>query len=910
MSEPISLIFCEQCSGTGKISEKKCGACGGRSVGGSAHGNFVFWDRSITGYDITYRHVKEKFDSAINVALAILGLSLVGFFVFDVSQSDTVLQIATIDFWMYPQPVSMFFVLGIAVLLFTTMRFVRLAPEINDVPQHAYISDEAEESSEAQMSWAEIRRLPLKHQLNIATTFTRDAIAVIESAYAIAAAHNSPAVTNAHLFAALLKNDHIQTLFIRLLISVDEVEKKIEGLLVSSETQSAPRISHEMWQVIFNAYDTAWKIREPRVDVTELLQAVTAFDESLRDVLSDLEVKQESLLNVIQWVRVRQQLRRKSSGRVRGGRGRSKGDTNRSMTAIATPFLNSFSEDLTRASLWGALEPMVGREREIEEVFRVMQGGGTSVLLVGEHGVGKKSIIHGIADLMVSENVPDVLKDKRLVELNVSRMLSGVGPSEAEERLLTMLNELEQAGNIILVIPSVEKLVGITIGQQQSMDVASVLTQELGKHNFLTIATTTPDAFNRVIANQSIGTVFQKIVVEEMTTNDAVQVLEAKVGYMEYKHDVWFSYVALERAVTMSQRYLHDAFLPKKAIEICNEVALYVHNKRGKSALVLADDVAAIIAQKTKIPVTAVTEDEGEKLMRLETEMHTRVIGQEEAVTLVANALRRSRAEIRTGKRPIANFLFLGPTGVGKTELTKTIAEVYFGSENQMVRMDMSEYQDTNSIYRMIGTPGQQGTGVLTEAIRQKPFSLVLLDEIEKADPNILNLFLQVMDDGRLTDSVGRVIDFTSSIVIATSNAGTQFVQDQMRAGVSQEQIKTQLIHGELKQYFKPEFLNRFDAIVLFHPLTQDQIGSVARLILRGIGKKLEERGIVLEVTDGGVAMLAAAGFDPEFGARPLRRVIQDRVENAIAGLLLQNQVHRKDTIIVDENGVRVQNAQ
>lgn len=909
MSEPISLIFCEQCRGTGKISEKRCDACGGKSVGGSSHGLFLYWDFPITSYDIAYRQIKLKFDTAINLLLVIVGLGLLGYFAFDVTQSDSLLKIATIDFWMYPSPACLIFVAGLAVFLFILMRLVRLAPVLNDVPQRAFISDEAEDAAGIQMSWAEIRRLPIKDQLNISTTYTHDAQTAIECAYKIALMNNSATVTNAHLFAALLKNDHIQTLFIRLLISTDEIEKKLETMLAGTGTQGAPMISHETWQVMFDAYTVAWSLREPRVDVTELLQAVVAADSSLRDVLSDFEIKQEALLNVIQWVRVRQQLRRKSNGRVRGGRGRSKGDTNRSMTAIATPFLNSFSEDLTRASLWGALEPMVGRDHEIEEIFRVMQGGGTSVLLVGEHGVGKKSIVHGIADLMVSENVPDVLKDKRLVELNVSRMLSGVDPSEAEERLLTMLNELEQAGNIILVIPSVEKLVGITIGQQQSMDVASVLTQELGKHNFLTIATTTPDAFNRVIANQSIGTVFQKIVVEEMTTNDAVQVLEAKVGYMEYKHDVWFSYAALERAVTMSQRYLHDAFLPQKAIEICNEVALYVRNKRGKSALVLADDVAAIIAQKTKIPVTAVTEDEGEKLMRLESEMHTRVIGQEEAVTLVANALRRSRAEIRTGKRPIANFLFLGPTGVGKTELTKTIAEVYFGSENQMVRMDMSEYQDTNSIYRMIGTPGQQGTGVLTEAIRQKPFSLVLLDEIEKADPNILNLFLQVMDDGRLTDSVGRVIDFTSSIVIATSNAGTQFLQDQMRAGVSQEQIKTQLIHGELKQYFKPEFLNRFDAIVLFHPLTQDQIGSVARLILRGIGKKLEERGIVLEVTDGGVAMLAAAGFDPEFGARPLRRVIQDRVENAVAGLLLQNQVHRKDTIVVDENGVRVRNA-
>lgn len=906
MSEPISLIFCEQCSGTGKISDKKCGACGGRTVGGSSNGIFLYWDFAISSYEIIYRRVEEKFNGAINFLLVILGFGLIAFYVFDITQSNLILQIASVDFWMYPQPMMIVFVFGVLALLFATMRFVRQAPEINDVPHHAYASDEVVPDV-AQLSWSEIRRLSPKDQLNIATTFTAEARAAVESAYHIALAHNATSVTPTHLFAALLKNDHVQTIFVRLLISTDEIEKKIASTLDGSGNQVLPTISHELWQVLFGAFEISWRIREPRVDVTELLQSAVAAEESLRDILFDFEIKQEALQNVIQWVRVRAQLRRKSNGRVRGGRGRSKGDTNRAMTAIATPFLNSFSEDLTRASQWGALEPMVGREHEIEEIFRVMQGGGTSVLLVGEHGVGKKSIIHGIADLMVSENVPDVLKDRRLIELNVSRMLSGVGPSEAEERLLTMLNELEQAGNIILVIPSVEKLVGITIGQEQSMDVASVLTQELGKHAFLTIATTSPDAYNRVIANQSLGTVFQKIIVEEMATNDAVQVLEAKVGYMEYKHDIWFSYAALERAVTMSQRYLHDAFLPQKAIEICNEVALYARNKRGKSALVIADDVAAIIAQKTKIPVTAVTEDEGEKLMRLESEMHQRVIGQEEAVTLVANALRRSRAEIRTGKRPIANFLFLGPTGVGKTELTKTIAEVYFGNENQMVRLDMSEYQDTNSIYRLIGTPGQQGTGVLTEAIRQKPFSLVLLDEIEKADPNILNLFLQVMDDGRLTDSVGRVIDFTNSIVIATSNAGTQFVQDQMRAGVGSEQIKTQLIHGELKQYFKPEFLNRFDAIVLFHALTEAQIGSVARLILGGIGKKLEERGIVLQVTDGGIAMLAAAGFDPEFGARPLRRVIQDRVENAIAGLLLQNQVHRKDTIIVDENGVRVQ---
>ncbi len=909
MFEPLSLIFCDQCRAVGTLGGKPCAVCDGKSVGVSAHKTFLFWNYPITARDIIYRKIKKSFDATTNSLIIFLGLVAIIFALVDIARAQIFDELLTTHFWLQPRPSVALFAIGAGLFLFVVMRIVRNSPIRSDVPPHAYSDFENAQSDSGQRSWAEIRRLTATEQQNIATAFERDALDAIETAFCIAAAHNAPHVSNAHVFAALLKNERVQTIFIRLLIPTTEIEKRIETLISSGSTAAEPFLSRPVWQTIFSAFDRAWQLREPRVGVTELLETIVSSEESIRDVLFDFDVKQEALTNVIEWVRVRDRLRRQANNRARGSRGRGTGDTNRSMTALATPFLNSYSDDLTKFSLWGTTEPMVGREHEIEEIFRVLQGGGMSVLFVGEHGVGKRSIIQGIADLMVSENVPDVLRDRRLVELNLSRMLSGVDPSQAEERLLTMLTELEQAGNIILVIPSIEKIVGITIGQQQSMDVASVLTQELGKRNFLTIATTTPDAFNRVIAHQALGTVFQKIIVEELDTNRAIQVLEAKTGYIEYKHEVWFSYLAIERAVTMSERYIHDSFLPQKAIEICNEVALYVRNKRGKNSLVMADDVAAIIAEKTKIPVTAVTEDESAKLMRLESEMHKRVIGQEEAVTLVANALRRARAEIRTGKRPIANFLFLGPTGVGKTELTKTIAEVYFGSEQQMVRIDMSEYQDTNSIYRLIGRPGEQGTGILTEAVRQKPFSLVLLDELEKADPNILNLFLQVMDDGRLTDSVGRVIDFTNSIVIATSNAGTQFVQDQMREGATSEHIKNQLIHGELKAHFRPEFLNRFDAIVLFQALTQDQIGSVARLILGGIGKKLEERGILLEVTDAGIATLAAAGFDPEFGARPLRRVIQDRVENGVAGLLLQNQVHRKDTIVVDENGVHVRAA-
>ena len=301
--------------------------------------------------------------------------------------------------------------------------------------------------------------------------------------------------------------------------------------------------------------------------------------------------------------------------------------------------------------------------------------------------------------------------------------------------------------------------------------------------------------------------------------------------------------------------------------------------------------------------MTTVSADETTKLLKLEEEMHKRVIGQEEAVDLVANALRRARAEMRSTNRPIANFLFLGPTGVGKTELAKTIAEVYFGGEDKIIRLDMSEYQDKASIYRLLGAPGEKGTGILTEAVRRNPFALVLLDEIEKADKDVLNLFLQVMDDGRMTDSSGRVVDFTDVILIATSNAGTTYVAEQMRAGLASDLIKDRLLHGELGQYFRPEFLNRFDGIVLFKALSREDIKQVAALMMKRIARDLEAKGMGLEVLPEALEFLADVGFDPEFGARPMRRALQERVENKLAQLLLSGKLKRRDTVVLGAGG-------
>lgn len=883
-----NILACAHCEGSGLLNNKACQFCGGKGWGVWRHNRFLFWNYFFDTQAVAERQAKIKWGKITNVILGLVILAGAAGFVFTRSY------------------VWLAIILAIGQIIIS--RKARAEKIFTEVAAHAYIDDVGE--PERAITWEEARRLPITQLQNMATCTTPELLQVLESAYASAVAHQAMEVTRLHLARALTEEKRIQSLFLRLLIPPKDLQSAFEKIIPTNGAGGVsvvPAISGELWQALLAGYEEAWSARSPVLDATDVLLVVVAAEQKLQDILFDFGVTPAMLKNAVAWVRVREQMKRQHTRQVRGSHGRSrKGDTNRAMTAIATPFLNSLSHDLTKSALFGALEPMIGRDHEIESVFRVLQSGSTGVLLVGNRGVGVNAIINGIAELMVGENVPSALHDKRLVELDISRLLAGASPADAQDRLLTLLYELERAGNIVLVISGVEKLIGAEVGSAQGLDVAGVLATELGKGNFLTIATTTPEAYQKAIASQALGAVFQKVEIEEMSADAAVQVLEAKSGYIEYKNNVWFSYEALEKAVALAARYLHDSFLPENAIEVITEAALMVRTKRGKDQIVRAEDVAAIVGEKSKIPVTAVNEDEGAKLMRLETEMHRRVIGQEEAVTLVANALRRARAEIRAGKRPIANFLFLGPTGVGKTELAKTIAEVYFGSEQNMIRLDMSEFQDASALYRLIGQPGQQGTGMLAEAVRQKPFSLVLLDELEKADPNILNLFLQIMDDGRLTDSVGRVIDFTNVILLATSNAGTSYVQEQVRAGATSDHIKNQLIHGELKQNFRPEFLNRFDAIVLFQPLTQPQIESIARLILAGMGKKLEERGIFLEVTDAAVASLAEAGFDPEFGARPLRRVIQDKIENAIAGLLLQNTVKRKDTIVVDVNGVTV----
>lgn len=418
------------------------------------------------------------------------------------------------------------------------------------------------------------------------------------------------------------------------------------------------------------------------------------------------------------------------------------------------------------------------------------------------------------------------------------------------------------------------------------------------------VATTTTEEYQQFIVNRGpFLRRFQVVQMNELTREEAIVVLEARSSSIEHKYRVLFTYASIAACVDLAIQFLPDRHLPAKALDIMSEVATFVQATKGDGSLVEKNDVARIVAEKTNVQITAVTEDEREKLMNLESIMHQRIVGQNEAVNAIASALRRAREGLRDAKRPISNLLFLGPTGVGKTETAKTIAEVYFGNEDNMIRIDMSEYQDASAIPKLIGGKGEQG--YLTNAIRLRPFSILLLDEFEKGHPDVLNVFLQVMEDGRLTDGTGKTFDLRNCMIIATSNAGTLEIQKSVSAGLSVDRIKTQLLEETLSQYFKPELLNRFDNIVVFTPLAFEHVEVIAERMLKKIGDQLlRQRGITLEVEFKAIREIAQKGFDPRYGARPLRRVIQETVNDALAKLFLSQDVQRRDIIILKPGGV------
>jgi len=562
--------------------------------------------------------------------------------------------------------------------------------------------------------------------------------------------------------------------------------------------------------------------------------------------------------------------------------------------------LDRFSIDLSEMVKRQGFPETVGHQKEISAMERILsrRESKNNVLIVGESGSGRKSMIQALTiKSVLGESLPEI-NYKRVAQLDLPALISQVKSQEEIASILdTIFKEVITAGNIILVIDEFHNFVG-EISRAGTFDISGVISPYLPLLSFQIVAITTFEGLHKNIEqNSSILSLFEKVEVSEISERETLLLLENLALNLEVKYKKFISYPALRDIINYCLKYITSAPFPEKAMNLLDEVMVYL--TQTKDRILLPKHVAKIVSEKTQIPVGEVEAKEKEILLNLETVLHRKIINQEEAVKEVSAALRRARADLTIRKGPMGCFLFLGPTGVGKTETSKALAEIYFGSENRMIRLDMSEFQNVTDTPRLLGSPEEEG--LFTTQVRERPFSLILLDEIEKAHPNILNLFLQVLDEGHLTDGLGRKVDFKNSIIIATSNAGYQVILEALKKDKAMPEIKDELLDFLFKEgIFRPEFINRFDAVIVFKSLTKENLLDIAELLLQKLKKNLKEKEIEFVITQPLKEKIMELGYRPVFGAREMRRVIQDKIENVLAQGFLSGQLKRGDKVEID----------
>lgn len=800
--------------------------------------------------------------------------------------------------------------------------------------------------------------------------FTNSAQKVLEISNGIATEFGHNYIGTEHILYGLVKEDTgvASKVLINQGVTVDKVYGEIEELIGKEESSEAEEVTvgftPRTKRVIENAFREAKKLGTDYIGTEHLLIGIMREGDSVAvRIMLDLEVNPQKLYNeLIKVINEDESLNNSDS----------KKNANKSLGSYnSTTTLNQYGTDLTKQVIEGKLDPIIGRKDEIERVIQILsRRTKNNPCLIGEPGVGKTAVVEGLAQKIVQEDVPEMLKSKRVVSIDISSMVAGAKyRGDFEDRIKKCLNEVKKAGDVILFIDEIHTIVGAG-SAEGAIDAANILKPLLARGEIQLVGATTLNEYRKYIEKDAaLERRFSPVTVNEPSSEDTINILKGIRDKYEAHHNIKITDEAINSAVEMSVRYINDRFLPDKAIDLIDEAASRIKmrtytrpenlkkleeqiettknekensikvqdfekaaslrdkekklkeklqkekekwdNKNTRSVTsIVEEDIAEVIASWTGIPVKRLTQDENEKLKNLEDILHKRVVGQTEAVEAVAKAIRRGRVGLKDPKRPIGSFVFLGPTGVGKTELSKALAEALFGDENAMVRVDMSEYMESHSVSKLIGSPpgyvGFDEAGQLTEKVRRKPYCVVLFDEIEKAHPDVMNMLLQILDDGRLTDATGRTVSFKNAVIIMTSNIGARYITDQKTLGFTNrennadddkrqyEDIKKEVM-SELKKEFRPEFVNRIDEIIVFHKLNDDEINKIIDIMLEEVIKRLKENNIEVDIDVSVKDLIAKSGVDKSYGARPLRRTIQSVLEDRLAEAILDGRLKSGD---------------
>ncbi len=797
--------------------------------------------------------------------------------------------------------------------------------------------------------------------------FTSSAERVLEIANDIALELGHNYVGTEHILYGLAKEERgvASKVLEKQGVTPDTVVEKIEELVGREDTvaESTVGFTPRTKRVMENAFRESKKMGSDYIGTEHLLIGIMREGDSIAvRIMLELEVNPQKLYNEI--VKVVNEYDNNSTGET---------ETNTKVNTSynSTQTLNQFGSDLTKLAEIGKLDPVIGRKDEIERVIQILsRRTKNNPCLIGEPGVGKTAVVEGLAQKIVSGDVPEILKNKRVVSMDISSMVAGAKyRGDFEERIKKSLNEVKKAGDVILFIDEIHTIVGAGAAEG-AIDAANIMKPLLARGEIQVVGATTLNEYRKYIEKDAaLERRFQPITVNEPTLDDSIQILKGIRDKYEAHHNVKISDEAIEAAVNLSSRYINDRFLPDKAIDLIDEASSKIRlraytepesikkieedlsntKKEKEEAITIQDfekaanlrdkehtlkaelekqkakwkdkntkniinitseDIADVIAMWTGIPAQKINQSENEKLKKLEETLHKRVVGQVEAVTAVAKAIRRGRVGLKDPKRPIGSFLFLGPTGVGKTELSKALAESLFGDENAIIRVDMSEYMESHSTSKMIGSPpgyvGFDEGGGLTEKVRRKPYSVILFDEIEKAHPDVMNMLLQILEDGRLTDSHGRTVNFKNTVIIMTSNVGARLITDKKTLGFTSnlgdtdsaekeyEAIKKEVL-AELKKQFRPEFINRVDEVIVFHKLTKTDLGEIVDIMLKQVKERLLDQGMTIDVDSLAKDLIIKKGTDENFGARPLRRAIQSILEDKLAEEILDGNIKPGD---------------